>query len=101
MTAILIFCQPNTSTCFGCRMSLQEGNDLCFVTKSRRPTGRDDNGIMRRTTDLKNVYMFTFIFQTTQDLKRIIVSGTKQLLIVIRYLFLTMKQILFFPKFSE
>ena len=57
LTAILSFCLPNTSTCFGCRRSLQQGNDLCFITKSRRPIGRDDTGIMQYTTDLKNVYL--------------------------------------------
>ena len=56
LTGILSFCSPNTSTCFGWWRSLQEGNDLCFITKSRWQLGRDDTGIMQYTTDLKNVY---------------------------------------------
>ena len=64
-TAILSFCPLNTSTCFGCRRSLREGKDLCFITKSRGPIGRYDNGIMQYTTDLKNVY-----FRVTEDCVR-------------------------------
>ena len=70
--------------------------------------GRDDNSIMQYTTDLKNVYihvseecvrscfaefchvLFPFISNSSQ----IIVTGTKQLFVPVRYLFLTIKQLL-------
>ena len=57
LVAILSFCRHNTSICFGYRRSLREGKHLCFITKSRGPIGRDGNGIMQYTTDLKNIYI--------------------------------------------
>ena len=56
VTAIISYCPPNTSTSFGCRKSLREFGDLCFITKSRRPIGRDENGVIINAQKLKNVY---------------------------------------------
>ena len=56
VTAIISYCPPNTSTCFGCRKSFREFGDLCFITKSRRPIGRDENGVIIYTQQMKNVY---------------------------------------------
>ena len=56
VTAIISYCPPNTSTSFGCRKSLREFGDLCFITKSRPPVGRDENGVILYTQELKNVY---------------------------------------------
>ena len=53
-TAIISYCPPNTSTCFGCRKNLREFGDLCFITKSRRPIGRDENGVITYTQEQKN-----------------------------------------------
>ena len=50
------YCPPITSTCFGCRKSLREFEDLCFITKSRRPIGRDENGVIIYTQQMKNMY---------------------------------------------
>ena len=36
--------------------SLREFGDLCFIRKSRRPIGRDENGVIMYTQKLKNVY---------------------------------------------
>ena len=56
LTAILSFYPPKTSICFGCQRSIREGNDLFSITKSRRPVGRDNNGITQYNTSSKNVY---------------------------------------------
>ena len=64
ITAILQYCPPNTSTCFGCRKNIREPcanisnilQGLCFITKSRRPVGRDENGMLTYIDELRNVY---------------------------------------------
>ena len=40
VTAIISYCPPDTSTCFGCRKSLREFGDLCFIIKLRCPISR-------------------------------------------------------------
>ena len=56
VTAIISYCPPNTSTSFGCGKSLREFGDSCFITKSRRPIGRDENGVIIYTQQMKNMY---------------------------------------------
>ena len=56
VTAIISYCPPNTSTCVGCRKSLREFGDMCFITKSRRPIGRDEKGVIIYTQEMENVY---------------------------------------------
>ena len=56
VTAIISYCPPDTSTCFGCRKSLREFGDLCFIIKSRCLISRDETGVVIYTQELKNVY---------------------------------------------
>ena len=64
ITAILQYCPPNTSTCFGCRTNLREPcanisnilQGLSFITNSRRLVGLDENGMLTYTDRLRNVY---------------------------------------------
>ena len=43
---LLVIAHQSTSTCFCCGKGLREFGDLCFIIKSRRPIGRDENGVI-------------------------------------------------------
>ena len=62
--ALLNFCPPNVTKCFGCKANIRSppvttiplSQDLCIISKAKRPIGRDETGVVIYTNDLRNVY---------------------------------------------
>ena len=62
--ALLNFCPPNVTKCFGCKGNIRSppvttipfSQDLCIISKAKRPIGRDETGVVIYTNDLRNFY---------------------------------------------
>ena len=62
--ALLNFCPPNVTKCFGCKANIRSppvttipfSQDLCIISKAKRPIGRDETGVVIYSNDLQNVY---------------------------------------------